>query len=272
MKKRTLLFLLLGLVVAVVLIAAATALETGNSSNLQVWLRAHAHTPLLWMLDGCSVIIFLGIGLLGVAFNGFQEQARQESDDYAQQLDQLLERTEELAKLNDEYARRIADLEEAGEARQESFQSEARRLTEQAFHALSGQVDANARQLDAVNMAMQYQRAELKELRANLRAVSLSASIPQATQFAIAEESAGKALPAPPSETGRQEAATASDSGEASGGVLDQTVNAGSTLIIGTVDFEIPAASPETPSDELPARAKRVASDSNASSSRFGAS
>src|SRR5262249_32977504 len=150
-----------GLLVALALIGGATAVQTGNSGNINTWLEAHKHTPLLWMVDGCALVIFIGIGLFGAAFASFQEHVQQLSEEHSEQLNKLIERTEELSQLNADYSERITGLEAEGEDREQAFEAEVHRLTEQAFHALQGQVEANARQLDAVNLAMQYQRAEL---------------------------------------------------------------------------------------------------------------
>ncbi|HLK55079.1 MAG TPA: hypothetical protein VKU00_00855 [Chthonomonadaceae bacterium] len=242
------LYILVGLLVALSLVGGATAVQTGNSRESHIWLEAQRHTPLLWMVDGCALAIFLGIGLFGAAFAGFQEQTQQLSEEHGLQLNKLIERTEELTQLNAEYAERITGLEAEASAREEVFEDEVRRLTQQTLHALEGQVEANARQLDAVNLAMQYQRAELRELRQSFRNTDLSLPPAQIAGALPAEIPSGinKALPphdAPdPGDEPQVYYVEPTEVKEST--LIDQTVNAGSTLILG-VDFEVLPAAPE---------------------------
>lgn len=168
MKRRTALYILLGALFVVFLIACATALQTGYSRDPAEWLRAHRTTPLLWLIDFSAVYALLLTRLLIVSdkfcVNQSQELMRAR-EEHHMQMDELLVQTEELEKTNAQNQEKIEALEAADATRQESFEQEARRLTEQAFRALQSQVDAHTRQLEAVNLALQYHRAELKQLR-----------------------------------------------------------------------------------------------------------
>ena len=257
MRTRTFLYIFVGLLVALALIGGATAVQTGNSSDFQVWMEAQKRTPLLWMVDGCAFVIFLGIGLFGAAFATFQEHTQQLSEEHSEQLNKLIERTEELTQLNADYSERITGLEaEAGE-REQGFETEVNRLTEQAFHALQGQVEANARQLDAVNMAMQYQRAELRELRQNFRSVTIgipSAQIVTAMPVEIAGGTSRAIMPhaeKAASDVSPSHFVEPTEITESR--LVDQTVNAGSTLIMG-VDFEVsqPLEDPAAETNDAP--------------------
>ena len=141
MRNRTILYLLIGLLFAIVLVGAATNAVVHGNNNSHTWLIAHQHNPLLlWMVDGCAVIILLGSYLFGATYAGQSRPA----DETARRIDMLTDTVEELLEQNSHYRTRIEDLEEAGDAWHEGFEHEARRLTEQAFLALSDNIRSNA--------------------------------------------------------------------------------------------------------------------------------
>jgi hypothetical protein len=198
MKQRS--ALSTAIVTALLIVLVATGVQTGGSSDVGEWVRAQGKTPLLWVIDILAVIIALGIGLLGEIQSNYRENMRMHDEEYSKKMTAMLDHTTELAKINDEYADQIASLEAAASARQEALEEEARRLTEQAFRALHGQVEANARQLDAVNMALQYQRGELRELRHGFRTLQ-SPEEASATPRLTSAERAAIAGPEPDLET-----------------------------------------------------------------------
>lgn len=240
MRIRPLISFVIGLLLALALVGTATALQAHNSSDLQAWLQVQRHDRLLWMLDGCAVLILLGTTLLGATYSRFQEQLRTQSEENARRLAQLAERTEELFRLNGEHAERIGDLETSGADWHAGFEAEARRLTEQAFLALNDHVDMHTRQLEAIHLAMRYQRAEIKNVRGALRTGELAPET-EAPPLLEGASLSGKALPP------RQNADEGTNSGvNAPGhGTVDQTVNAGSTLIVDTVEFAIVDSNPD---------------------------
>ncbi len=82
----------------------------------------------------------------------------------------------DLFRQNNSYVERLEALEETGDAWHEGFEGEARRLTEQAFLALSDNIESNAMQLEAVNLALRYQRAEMQAVRSAFKSGEIEAS------------------------------------------------------------------------------------------------
>jgi hypothetical protein len=200
MKRRTTLYVFLSALFALFMIACATALRTGYSSNPATWLLAHKVSPLLWLLDFCVVYTLILMARLIASEKYVTHQAsalRRLQEEHHAQLEQMIAQSEELEKRNHDYEQQIVALEEASAARQEAFETEARRLTEQAFRALQGQVEAHTRQLEAVTMAMQYHRAEIKQIRHSLGAVQPGDELP--VGLPAAESPAFAAVSPPPS-------------------------------------------------------------------------
>lgn len=173
MRNRTYLYLLVGVVLATVLVCSATDVAAGNSHRLSRWSAAQSKNPLLWMVDGCAFIILLGSWLYGATLES-QGRAGSRHGIGTQYLDPIMARLVDLEELSREQAARIETLEDAGEDWHDGFDAEATRLTEQAFLALSDNIEANARQLDAINLALRYQRAEMKSLRSALKTGELA--------------------------------------------------------------------------------------------------
>jgi len=165
MRNRTPLYCLVGLLVAVVLVCAATNLAAGNKHTSQAWMRAQERSQLLWMMDGCAVIIFLGSWVLGAAISGLQNESASRSNETTRHIAVLTETVQDLFRQNNDYVSRLEALEESGDAWHDGFEEEARRLTEQAFLALSDNIETNALQLEAVNLALRYQRVEMQAFR-----------------------------------------------------------------------------------------------------------
>lgn len=187
MRIRTLLHFITGTLLAGIIIFVGTALQAKGDLTLSAFLAAQKATPALWALDICA-IGFIGIALGYSAmmnhFHNYIEEVRVQHQD---QLDTMIERTVELEEANAEYADRIerleaemlrqskdyhdqiTTLEVAADARQALFVSENRRATEIAYRSFQGQLEANIRQLEAVNSSLHYQRSELRKLRHDVR-------------------------------------------------------------------------------------------------------
>lgn len=144
--------------------------------------KAHRDTPLLLVADLLVINLILFLFYANTQFTRFAAQTRAHAvlaadqirmqEEHHRQVEALIGRNEQLekqdadrAEMEQEHQDMIQSLEKELEDQQRMYQEEARRLTEQAFRSMQSQVDANSRQLDAVNLALQYQRAELKELR-----------------------------------------------------------------------------------------------------------
>src|SRR5580658_4413677 len=115
MKSRTSLYCIVGVMLAGVLVSAATNLAAGGKLTGAAWMRAQQHTPLLWMVDGCGVIIFLISWMLGAALAGLQGQSVSQTDENARHIEVLTETLQDLFRQNSDYAARIEALEDAGD-------------------------------------------------------------------------------------------------------------------------------------------------------------
>ena len=73
----------------------------------------------------------------------------------------------------------VAALQTELDANRTAMEGEARRLTEQAFRALTDQVELNTRQLDTANRMLQYHQVELQQLQNELRAAHSGSGTPQ---------------------------------------------------------------------------------------------
>src|SRR5579863_8225949 len=96
MRNRTILYLLIGLLFAIVLVGAATNAAVHGKNNPQTWLIAHQHNPVLWMVDGCAIIILLGSCLFSATYAGQSRPA----DETTRRIDMLTETVEELLEQN----------------------------------------------------------------------------------------------------------------------------------------------------------------------------
>ncbi len=148
-----------------VLILACSVVFVGN---FHTWLRGQRHDPLLWLVDFCAVYTLL---LLVSAVNSRdradlreQEVAKLQEENDTQwqainaQADEI--ERERVAMLN-----KVAEMEAKQGIEQMARVDETRYLTEQAFRAVQGQMEAQGRQLEAVNLALQHHRAEISQLR-----------------------------------------------------------------------------------------------------------
>ena len=128
-------------------------------------MAAQRQTPLLWLVDGCGAIFLLGSWLFGAALEAQPGKGGLAS----QQVALLMDRIADLESLTREQDARIEAMENAGADWHDGFDTEAARLTEQAFLALSDGIEANAQQLENITMALRYQRSEMKALRSSLK-------------------------------------------------------------------------------------------------------
>ncbi len=182
MKNRTSIYTLLSILFAVSVLASATAFQTGYKTSPSDWVHAHLNAPGLWITDICVIFALVWMSSYARADGMVRLQAaelRRLQEEYQKQLEQMISATEELGRQNEEmdnqnseYSERIAQLERETLEKETAFEMEARRLTEQTFHALQGQIEANSRQMEAVNMAMQYQRAGLQQLGNEIKVLS----------------------------------------------------------------------------------------------------
>jgi len=267
MRRRAALYLLLGLVTALLVVGMATALQSGNSTDPHVWLWVHHHVPLLQMLDLSAAFLFVVIGTYGLTVSRLQLQLRHQAEDFGDQMQSLVHRNDELAKVNEEYAEQIASLE--------AVNSEPPALTmgdsgQRVVAALHWQVDAQARQLEAVHKTLEHQHEILEELRQHVHGLEghehAAPSLSQATTASplLSETPPPITIPeperelehAPEVETQGKAEAPKLELEEASEAVLipepvglaEGTGNDGSTLIGEMLEFDVSAfASPEPP-------------------------
>lgn len=199
MKQRTPLYAFLSVLFAFFLIACATALVTGYSHRPADWLEAQRR-PILWLVDFSALYTLVLVAFFVVYERMARLQARELlrlREEHHAQLEQMTAHMNEADRGMEEYEDKIAQMKEETHQMREGFEAEARRLTEQAFQALQGQVEAHARQMEAINLALQYHRGELRELRHNMRLIQATpAPVVRLTPEELAALSeAGSALP-----------------------------------------------------------------------------
>lgn len=241
MRRRAALYFVLGLATAMLIVALATGLQTGGSPYPNDWLRAQRRLPLLQMLDLAAVFLFVVIGLYGLTVSRLQLQLQHQAEDFGDQMQTLLHRNEELAKVNDEYAEQIAALETDLETSPTLVLGDR---SQRVVAALHRQVEAQAQQLEAVHLALAQQHTDLQELRGQMHTLQQSA-VPRLAEEAEAPRlSESPALFSPPEE--REPAAE-----EANPNFADWTANDSSTLIGGVLEFDVsgfaPLESPHMP-------------------------
>lgn len=202
MKQRTAIHFILSFAVAVMLVVCGTAFQTNYSGNPQEWLTAHQRTPLLWLVDFTALYTLVLMATLARAHRRVYRQAEEIyvlREEHNNQLGAIIARASEVEEINDQQTEKLEQLEAEAQSRQEAFEEEARRLIEQMFRSLQGQVESHSRQLDAVNLALQYQRAELSELRHHLRGGAAIQENPALERLSPAEVSAiTRSFPSPP--------------------------------------------------------------------------
>ena len=252
MRRRAAFYFLLGLTTALLIVALATGFQTGGSRDPNAWMWAHRHVPLLQMLDLASAFLFVVIGLYGLTVSRLQMQLQHQSEDYGDQMQTLLHRNEELAKVNDEYADQIAALETGQTERPALSMGDS---SQRVVAALHWQVDAQAQQLEAVHTALDEQRSLLQDLRQHVDTLQESAGI-HLTERAASPLLAEAALHDPEPPTEEMEA----DPQQEHASLVDWTVNDGSTLIGQMLEFDVSGfGSPEAPPQQAPQAVKLAA-------------
>ena len=188
MKRRALLRLIVSLLLIAAFVIGATIVESSGSLAPQAWYWAQRQLPLLWIVDAFALAALVPVCGVWDAQNRLHrrtEETARSRDEHQAQLERMIHHAERADQTNAEQAETIAALQNTlaqlsakletmqtdGQARQQALEAEAQRLAEQAFASVNGQVEANTRQMEAVNLAMQYQRAEIKQLRQGMRVI-----------------------------------------------------------------------------------------------------
>lgn len=204
MKRRTLLRLIVSLLLIAAFVIGATIVEANNSFNPAAWFWAQRQLSVLWVVDAFALLALVPVCGFANAQNRLYRRAEETArarDEHQAQLERMrlnvesadrrsAEQIDLITTLQDTLAAltaRLETMETGGQARQQALEAEAQRLAEQAFDALNGQVEANTRQMEAVNLAMQYQRAEIKQLRQGVRLIQRHQDLVHLAQLTPAE-------------------------------------------------------------------------------------
>jgi DNA repair exonuclease SbcCD ATPase subunit len=168
--------------------------------------------PVLWVVDVCAMGVVAGSWWAAAVLNHFQSFVDHQARQHAEQLDDMIERTNEIERVNDAHIERIerleaelarqyrdlsdqiSTLEAAADARRKVFETETRRISEHAYRLFQSQLENNASQLEAVHVAIQYQRAELRRLRTEIRELQMDVA-PQRRLRSVEEATSAPALP-----------------------------------------------------------------------------
>lgn len=165
MRFRQMLRVLLCILTPVFILACSVGFTGGDFHK---WLKLQRDLPLLWLVDFCAVYTFV---LLTAAIVGWDKSSlrlqelialREENN---AQWEAVSTQSEGLDRERDDLLRKVAELEQRQEQSLAAQEGEARLMTEHAFRAVQGQIEAQGRQLEAVNMALQHHRAEISQLR-----------------------------------------------------------------------------------------------------------
>ena len=180
MNKRTVLYLVVGFLVASVLIVFASNLQAGSGSSLMEMLNAQRRTPLLWVVDACALGLLGAVGWYAVLLNQFQKVTNHQAQQHIEQLDDMIERANDLERVNEDYSDRIErlevelhrqtrdltarlpPLEAASDARRGMIEAETHHLPGASLDNFLTSLDANTRQVEAMNMAVQFKRGEIR--------------------------------------------------------------------------------------------------------------
>ena len=170
LKSRNFGLFLVWLTASLGLVVLGTLL-VGPAQKPVNWIHVQRDTPLLWLYDGL-ILILIGLVLTLRSQDQFHKgQMLSLREENRKQMEGLLAHTDELESRCRTYQDQIAGLDAAAQIRDRELEAQARRLTETAFQALQGHMEANGRQLEAVNLALQYHRAEITQLRHGLNSV-----------------------------------------------------------------------------------------------------
>ena len=175
MKGRSIFQAVLSVIIAFMFVACATALATNYSRNVGEWGQAHLKNPLLWLLDFCALYTLLLTAVLMRQQDSLGKQSAlvlQLREEHHRQLEATIANTDILEQ---NYAETCEKLE-ALQTQAQEWETEKQKLREQTLYAVEAQMAAHARQLEAVNLAMQYHRAEITQLRHGVRSLQNSES------------------------------------------------------------------------------------------------
>lgn len=182
MKPRTALHILIGVMLAVAIVFIASSLIAGSGSGLSQMIEAQRTNPILWLVDALALSVLGGLWFYALMLNHFQGYMESQSNLHVEQLNEMIERTNQVENANGEYADRvdrmeldmtrqrrdysdqISTLEGAAEARHQVFEHETRQIAEHAYNAFQDRMIETSRQLETMAMSIQYQRGELKRM------------------------------------------------------------------------------------------------------------
>ncbi len=159
-----------------------------SGTDYHRWLSARPTSPTLLLFDACALITLLGSTFLVSAQNTgltLDYELATLRRQHAEQMEALIRQSNELEAQMEtqtvEFERVLENAtmehqkaEAAAHEQRASELEDLRRATElrdEAIHRLKTQMDAQAKQMEAVNLALQYHRAELTQLRQGMRAL-----------------------------------------------------------------------------------------------------
>lgn len=170
MKTRTnIYFYFLSICVALILMVAGAILQS-SSTDTGKMLQAELHNPSLWALDIASILFVILTFWIGIALRNQEVESKR-----------LLDEQQKLRELD---AQRTAELLTQLAAQDEQLklmlnkldvvESEIQRNSETALLPISDRTNSLQRQMEAVHLALQYQRGDLQQVRHALRAMPVA--------------------------------------------------------------------------------------------------
>lgn len=291
MKNRAALHLGLSAIIALMLIVCATAFQTNYSTLPNDWLQAQRQ-PILWLVDFAALYTLILMGALSrtqrYAFRAAEEMQTLRLE-HQNQLESVISQAADLEEKNVEQEERIEELEndmaESHALATQAVSNATNLMTEAGFRTLQAQIEAQARQLEAVNLALQYHRAELSQLRHGLRSLSPNGELPPLPAMPSLESLAPAQLTELPAQRSLSAAPEEGERGRGGEGettlrhaletqelsavenatepeteptpeerkpLFDPTVNAPSTIVHAIADFEVIAPQTDALNSEEP--------------------
>ncbi len=271
MKTRTAIHFGLSVTMAVMLVVCATAFQTNYSARPQDWIEAQRQ-PILWLVDFTAVYTLILMSALSRTQQFSAQEIHNLRQEHQNQMEALIVQAGDLEEKNVAQEERIEELQsemtETPSVAAQAVSAASNLLTEAGFRTLQAQIEAQGRQLEAVNMALQYHRVELSQLRHGLRALAPNGEIPPMSALPLPETpyliEKAEPLPvlsinAPAMPDFSFEPSTANVSAptetapephlakEERKPFFDPTVNARSTIVHEITDFEVAPTKPTEP-------------------------
>lgn len=189
MSPRTALHIGAGVLIAVIVVFTASSMQTGTGGTFSDILKVQTTTPIIWVVDFLAAAIIFASWFFPHMISRFKKIMENQSEQYQEQLDSMIERASEADNINDEYATKIemmeeqlvrqqkdygdqiSTLEQSAKILKQILDVELRQLTSHSMNMLQVPLEANMRQMEAMSMSMQLHRGEVRKIRHDIHEI-----------------------------------------------------------------------------------------------------